>query len=59
LKNPYSGIAKMCVAKLSIGIEIKIEKLTGKLKASQNQPAPNRAGVKAGLAGEENPDSKK
>jgi transcriptional regulator len=34
-----------------VGIEIKIEKLTGKLKASQNQPERNRAGVKSGLAG--------
>ena len=33
-----------------VGIEIKIESLTGKLKASQNQPERNRAGVKAGLA---------
>ena len=33
-----------------VGIEITIEKLTGKLKASQNQSEPNRAGVKAGLA---------
>lgn len=32
-----------------VGIEIKIERLTGKLKASQNQPEGNRAGVKAGL----------
>lgn len=32
-----------------VGIEIKIEKLTGKLKASQNQSEPNQAGVKAGL----------
>lgn len=36
-----------------VGIEIKIEKLMGKLKASQNQPAQNREGVKAGLAAEE------
>jgi len=36
-----------------VGVEIKIETLTGKLKASQNQPVENRAGVKAGLdAGE-------
>lgn len=42
-----------------VGIEIRIDKLIGKLKASQNQPASNRAGVKAGLAGEKNPDSKK
>lgn len=32
-----------------VGVEIKIETLTGKLKASQNQPEKNRAGVKAGL----------
>lgn len=32
-----------------VGIEITIENLTGKLKASQNQPDKNRAGVKAGL----------
>lgn len=32
-----------------VGVEIKIETLTGKLKASQNQPERNRAGVKAGL----------
>ncbi|RFA30965.1 transcriptional regulator [Alkalilimnicola ehrlichii] len=36
-----------------VGVEIQIETLTGKLKASQNQPEKNRAGVKAGLeAGE-------
>lgn len=36
-----------------VGVEIKIEALTGKLKASQNQPEKNRTGVKAGLeAGE-------
>jgi len=32
-----------------VGVEIRIETLTGKLKASQNQPEKNRAGVKAGL----------
>jgi transcriptional regulator len=32
-----------------VGIEIIIEKLTGKLKASQNQPERNKAGVIAGL----------
>ena len=32
-----------------VGIEIRIDKLTGKLKASQNQPERNREGVKAGL----------
>lgn len=36
-----------------VGVEIEIETLTGKLKASQNQPEKNQAGVKAGLeAGE-------
>ena len=35
--------------KAIVGVEIHIEKLTGKLKASQNQPASNQAGVKAGL----------
>jgi transcriptional regulator len=36
-----------------VGVEIKIETLTGKLKASQNQPEKNREGVKAALkAGE-------
>jgi transcriptional regulator len=33
-----------------VGIEIQIESLTGKVKASQNHPERNRAGVKAGLA---------
>lgn len=32
-----------------VGVEIKIASLTGKLKASQNQPERNRVGVKAGL----------
>lgn len=32
-----------------VGVEITIQTLTGKLKASQNQPERNRAGVKAGL----------
>ncbi len=34
-----------------VGIEIRIESLTGQVKASQNHPERNRAGVKAGLAG--------
>ncbi|MDQ2078408.1 FMN-binding negative transcriptional regulator [Marinimicrobium sp. ABcell2] len=33
-----------------VGVEIEITALKGKLKASQNQPARNKAGVKAGLA---------
>ncbi len=32
-----------------VGVEIRIETLTGKLKASQNQPEQNRSGVRAGL----------
>jgi len=32
-----------------VGIEIAITRIEGKWKASQNQPAPNRAGVIAGL----------
>jgi len=32
-----------------VGVEIKIETLTDKLKASQNQPERNRTGVKAAL----------
>lgn len=32
-----------------VGIEIEIEALTGKLKASQNVPERNKVGVKAGL----------
>jgi transcriptional regulator len=36
-----------------VGIEIKVESLTGKLKASQNQPERNRLGIKAGLEKEE------
>ena len=38
-----------------VGIEIKIEKLTGKLKSSQNQPECNQQGVKAGLNNEIEP----
>lgn len=32
-----------------VGVEIQVDTLTGKLKASQKQPERNRAGVKAGL----------
>src|SRR5690606_26613984 len=32
-----------------VGVEIAIEELTGKLKASQNQPERNREGVRRGL----------
>lgn len=41
------------LVKAIVGVEIKIETLTGKLKASQNQPEENRAGVKAGLEASE------
>jgi len=37
------------LVKAIVGVEIKLEALTGKLKASQNQPERNRTGVKAGL----------
>jgi len=37
------------LARAIVGIEIRIETLTGKLKASQNQTERNRAGVRAGL----------
>jgi len=40
-----------------VGIEIEIETLTGKVKASQNQPERNRKGVKAGLESEEGESS--
>lgn len=35
-----------------VGLEISIQKITGKLKASQNQPERNKAGVIAGLSSE-------
>lgn len=41
-----------------VGIEIEIETLTGKLKASQNQPERNRQGVKAGLETEDKAHSR-
>lgn len=41
-----------------VGIEIKIDALTGKLKASQNQPERNRQGVKAGLEAEDDAHSR-
>ncbi len=37
------------LVKAIVGVEITIETLTGKLKASQNQPEKNRAGVKTAL----------
>lgn len=39
------------LAQAVVGVEIEIEALTGKLKASQNQPERNRIGVRANLEG--------
>lgn len=44
---PADYIEKMIAA--IVGIEIRVTRLEGKWKASQNQPAANRAGVVAGL----------
>ncbi len=44
---PADFINKMMGA--IVGLEIKISQITGKCKASQNQPARNKEGVKAGL----------
>lgn len=38
--------------KAIVGIEVVLTSLVGKLKASQNRPAADRAGTRAGLAGE-------
>lgn len=46
------------LAQAIVGVEIRIEALTGKLKASQNLPEKNRAGVKAGLETEEGGQSR-
>ncbi|MCL7944657.1 FMN-binding negative transcriptional regulator [Marinobacter sp. ATCH36] len=37
------------LVKAIVGVEIRIESLIGKLKASQNQPEQNRVGVKEGF----------
>ncbi|WP_264766180.1 FMN-binding negative transcriptional regulator [Marinobacter fonticola] len=47
---PADYIEKMMGA--IVGLEITLDRLEGKLKASQNQPEANRAGVKAGLDAE-------
>ncbi|QQD18814.1 FMN-binding negative transcriptional regulator [Spongiibacter nanhainus] len=46
------------LAQAIVGVEINIENLTGKLKASQNQPEKNRTGVKAGLEAEDGPHNR-
>ncbi|BAK75282.1 FMN-binding negative transcriptional regulator [Pseudogulbenkiania sp. NH8B] len=45
---PADYIDKLLAA--VVGIELVVSRLEGKWKASQNQPAANRAGVAAGLA---------
>jgi transcriptional regulator len=52
---PDEYIEKMLAA--IVGIEIAITSLEGKRKASQNQPAGNRAGVVAGLCDLGRPDA--
>lgn len=44
------GQAMLVAHATIVGIEINIETLTAKLKASRNQLDRNRAGVKAGIA---------
>jgi len=50
---PHDYIEKM-VAQV-VGLELRVERLVGKWKVSQNQPAANRAGVIAGLEAERAP----
>ena len=38
-----------------VGLSLKIERLTGKRKLSQNRAEPDRAGAEAGLAASEDP----
>jgi transcriptional regulator len=52
---PPDYIDKMLAA--IVGIEIEITELTGKWKLSQNQPEANRAGVAAGLRGQESAEA--
>ena len=53
---PREYTDKMIAALL--GLEIRITRLVGKTKASQNQPVANRQGVIAGLDGSDNPDNR-
>jgi len=46
------------LVKAIVGIEIEIKTLTGKLKASQNLPERNRAGVRSGLVNTGKPNSR-
>ncbi|WP_028311867.1 MULTISPECIES: FMN-binding negative transcriptional regulator [Derxia] len=47
---PADYLEKMLAA--VVGIELTVERLTGKFKLSQNRPAEDRAGVAAGLRAE-------
>ena len=40
-----------------VGIEIPLARIEGKWKVSQNRPEADRAGVHAGLSGEDNPNA--
>lgn len=53
---PPDYIDKMLTA--IVGIEIEITHLAGKWKISQNQPEANRAGVVAGLRGQESAEAR-
>jgi transcriptional regulator len=53
---PADFIAKLVGA--IVGLEIAVERLTGKWKLSQNQTARDREGVVAGLAGEDGDDAR-
>jgi transcriptional regulator len=52
---PADFIAVM--ARQIVGLEIEIDDLSGKWKASQNRPAADRAGVIAGLTADGDPDA--
>ena len=45
------------MARQIVGLEIEIDDLRGKWKASQNRPAADRAGVVAGLTEDGDPDA--
>jgi len=52
---PEEFVAAM--ARQIVGLEIEIDDLRGKWKASQNRPAADRAGVIAGLTADGDPDA--
>ena len=53
---PEDFVAAM--ARQIVGLEIEIDDLRGKWKASQNRPAADRAGVVAGLTEDGDPDGR-